>query len=181
MARLRERRNLRVATGLAAVVIAMVGLSFASVPLYRLFCEATGYSGTTQRAVAAPDRDATGDAVVTVRFNAETASDLILGQATSRANLTKTMREGRKRWRASLEQLKDPPSRRSLRAINLVGTFASENDLVAGVAHRAAQQELGNTVPVDKRCFGMPDGISEMISQVRLLNGNGTKKKRCVS
>ena len=31
-------------------VAAMTGLGFASVPLYRLFCEATGFDGTTQRA-----------------------------------------------------------------------------------------------------------------------------------
>ena len=71
----RQHRNMRTATGLVVIVLAMVGLSFASVPLYRLFCEATGYSGTTQRASAAPQEQAS-DALVTVRFNAETASDL---------------------------------------------------------------------------------------------------------
>ncbi len=35
----------------------MVGLDVASVPLYRLFCQATGYGGTTQRAESAPDRE----------------------------------------------------------------------------------------------------------------------------
>jgi cytochrome c oxidase assembly protein subunit 11 len=59
---------------LVAVVIGMGGLSFASVPLYRLFCEVTGFGGTTQRATAAPTEIA--DAVVAVRFNAQTASDL---------------------------------------------------------------------------------------------------------
>ena len=59
---------------LALVVAGMVGLSFASVPLYRLFCEATGYGGTTQRAAAAPKEVA--DALITVRFDAETAPDL---------------------------------------------------------------------------------------------------------
>ena len=40
--------------GLAAlVVLAMVGLAFASVPLYRLFCQVTGIDGTTQRAAEA--------------------------------------------------------------------------------------------------------------------------------
>jgi cytochrome c oxidase assembly protein subunit 11 len=38
------------------VAFGMVGLSFAAVPLYRLFCEATGYLGTTQRAATGPDR-----------------------------------------------------------------------------------------------------------------------------
>jgi cytochrome c oxidase assembly protein subunit 11 len=59
---------------LVSVVAGMVGLSFASVPLYRLFCQATGLGGTTQRAVAAPARAAA--ALVTIRFDAETALDL---------------------------------------------------------------------------------------------------------
>ena len=59
---------------LAAVVCGMVGLSFASVPLYRLFCQATGFGGTTQRAAVAPGH--VSDAVVTVRFDAETSADL---------------------------------------------------------------------------------------------------------
>ena len=41
---------------LLAVVAGMVGLSFASVPLYRLFVPATGFGGTTQRAETAPAR-----------------------------------------------------------------------------------------------------------------------------
>ena len=35
-------------------VCCMTGLGFASVPLYRMFCEATGLNGTTQRGTAAP-------------------------------------------------------------------------------------------------------------------------------
>jgi cytochrome c oxidase assembly protein subunit 11 len=52
----------------------MVGLSFASVPLYQLFCQATGLGGTTQRAVAIPERAAA--ALLTIRFDSETAPDL---------------------------------------------------------------------------------------------------------
>jgi len=59
---------------LASVAAGMVGLSFASVPLYRLFCQATGFGGTTQRADRAPAN--ASDAIVTIRFNAETAPDL---------------------------------------------------------------------------------------------------------
>jgi cytochrome c oxidase assembly protein subunit 11 len=69
-----RRRNGAAAFLLVSVVAAMVGLSFASVPLYRLFCQATGLGGTTQRAVAAPAEKAA--AVLTVRFDAETAPDL---------------------------------------------------------------------------------------------------------
>ena len=71
----KQRSNARTARRLVALVVAMIGLSFASVPLYRLFCGATGYAGTTQRA-AAPPANAAADALVTVRFNAETAPDL---------------------------------------------------------------------------------------------------------
>src|ERR1700688_1492533 len=69
-----RRRNGATVLLLAAVVAGMAGLSFASVPLYRLFCQATGYGGTTQRAASAPK--AVADAIITVRFDAQTAPDL---------------------------------------------------------------------------------------------------------
>jgi cytochrome c oxidase assembly protein subunit 11 len=69
-----RRRTHATVLSLAAVVVGMVGLSFASVPLYRLFCQATGYGGTTQRAATAPSEVA--DTVITVRFDAQTAPDL---------------------------------------------------------------------------------------------------------
>ncbi len=69
-----RRRNGVTAVLLVSVAAGMVGLSFASVPLYRMFCEATGFGGTTQRAAAAPGKIA--GPVVTVRFDAETAPDL---------------------------------------------------------------------------------------------------------
>jgi cytochrome c oxidase assembly protein subunit 11 len=63
------RRNALVAFGLTAVIGGMVGLSFASVPLYRLFCAATGYGGTPQIGPAAsPGISAK---TITVRFNAD--------------------------------------------------------------------------------------------------------------
>ncbi|HEX3861022.1 MAG TPA: cytochrome c oxidase assembly protein [Stellaceae bacterium] len=70
----RRRRNGVTAIILLSVVAGMVGLSFASVPLYTMFCAATGFGGTTQRASAAPKKIAS--AVVTVRFDSETAADL---------------------------------------------------------------------------------------------------------
>jgi cytochrome c oxidase assembly protein subunit 11 len=69
-----RRRKGATALLLVSVVAGMVGLSFASVPLYRLFCQATGVGGTTQRADRAPAN--ASDVVVTIRFNAETAPDL---------------------------------------------------------------------------------------------------------
>ncbi len=63
------RRKAATATLLAGLVAGMVALSFAAVPLYRVFCQVTGFGGTTQRAAAAPG--AVSDRVVTVRFDAD--------------------------------------------------------------------------------------------------------------
>jgi cytochrome c oxidase assembly protein subunit 11 len=68
------RRRGTTAVLLIAVVAGMIGLSFASVPLYRIFCAATGYGGTTQRADAAPED--VSKAVVTVRFDTDVSPDL---------------------------------------------------------------------------------------------------------
>jgi len=68
------RRNGTTVVLLLSVVAGMVGLSFASVPLYRLSCAATGYGGTTQRATAAPGE--VSGRLITVRFNTEIAPDL---------------------------------------------------------------------------------------------------------
>jgi cytochrome c oxidase assembly protein subunit 11 len=46
--------KLRTAMLAAIGVCGMTGLGYASVPLYRLFCQATGLNGTTQRGLAAP-------------------------------------------------------------------------------------------------------------------------------
>jgi cytochrome c oxidase assembly protein subunit 11 len=64
------RRAKAVTALLACVAIAgMLGLTAASVPLYRLFCAATGYGGTTQVAEAAPA--ASAERTIKVRFNAD--------------------------------------------------------------------------------------------------------------
>jgi cytochrome c oxidase assembly protein subunit 11 len=62
-----DARNRRVALYAALFVAAMVGLAFASVPLYRIFCEATGFDGTTGRALKAPGAVA---GQIAVRFDA---------------------------------------------------------------------------------------------------------------
>ncbi|WP_119462134.1 cytochrome c oxidase assembly protein [Rhodospirillaceae bacterium SYSU D60014] len=69
MSRTTASKNLSVMAILLGVVAGMVGLAFASVPLYRLFCQVTGYGGYTQRADAAPD--VVSDRLMTVRFNAD--------------------------------------------------------------------------------------------------------------
>jgi cytochrome c oxidase assembly protein subunit 11 len=66
---MRGSRNLALALMLAGVFAGMVALSFAAVPLYRIFCEATGYNGTTQRVGAAPT--VISAHMVQVRFDAE--------------------------------------------------------------------------------------------------------------
>jgi cytochrome c oxidase assembly protein subunit 11 len=69
-----RRRNRRTAIAATMVVVAMAGLTAASVPLYDLFCRLTGYGGTPRVADGAGP-----DAVqqeVTVYFNADTGADL---------------------------------------------------------------------------------------------------------
>ena len=66
-----ERSNARTALVMAAIVLAMLGLAFASVPLYRLFCQVTGLGGTPQRAERAPGAIA-GE--IGVRFDANVDS-----------------------------------------------------------------------------------------------------------
>jgi cytochrome c oxidase assembly protein subunit 11 len=66
-------RNLRVAALAGALAAAMLGLAYASVPLYRLFCQVTGFGGTPQRAEAAPG--AGGDTIA-IRFDANVSGAL---------------------------------------------------------------------------------------------------------
>lgn len=67
-------RHGRVALACAGLVAAMVGMSYAAVPLYDLFCKATGYAGTTQVASASPG--VALDREISVRFDANVAPGL---------------------------------------------------------------------------------------------------------
>jgi cytochrome c oxidase assembly protein subunit 11 len=69
-----RRRNAALAATCAGLVAGMVGLAYASVPLYRLFCQVTGFAGTTQVATSAPAEVL--DQTVTVRFDANVSRDL---------------------------------------------------------------------------------------------------------
>ena len=60
-------RNRRTGLIMAALVAAMVGLAFASVPLYRIFCQVTGFGGTPVRSEEAPGAVA---GQIGVRFDA---------------------------------------------------------------------------------------------------------------
>jgi cytochrome c oxidase assembly protein subunit 11 len=69
-----DKRDAPVAWSVAAVVAGMVAMSFAAVPLYRAFCQATGYGGTTQ--VGTTASTTRGERTLTVRFDTNVASDL---------------------------------------------------------------------------------------------------------
>ncbi|MBF0561246.1 MAG: cytochrome c oxidase assembly protein [Alphaproteobacteria bacterium] len=60
---------------LLGIVVGMAGLVVASVPLYRMFCAATGYGGTPRIASVASAATPTGS-LITVRFNADTDRDM---------------------------------------------------------------------------------------------------------
>ena len=68
----RNKRNTAIIT--AGLGFAMLVLSFASVPLYRIFCQRTGYGGTPQLSLQGADR--IEERVITVRFNADTHREL---------------------------------------------------------------------------------------------------------
>ena len=62
--------NRTAALQLMAIAAGMLMLAFASVPLYRLFCQVTGFGGTTQRGDARPPSTKMLDRTVTVTFDA---------------------------------------------------------------------------------------------------------------
>lgn len=72
-----QRRHYKLGFILAGIIFIMVGLSFASVPLYRLFCQVTGFGGT-------PRIEKNGDVVnnnkssktIKIRFDASVQPDL---------------------------------------------------------------------------------------------------------
>jgi cytochrome c oxidase assembly protein Cox11 len=68
------RKNMRVAAALVVVIGIMASLVSYSPTLYRVFCAATGFGGTTQRAEG--DNGAVSDRVITVRFDTNIASGL---------------------------------------------------------------------------------------------------------
>lgn len=66
--------NMRIVIACSAFVVSMVGVSFAAVPLYQLFCQVTGYGGTTQRVEQMSDTIL--DRKIMVRFDANVAGGL---------------------------------------------------------------------------------------------------------
>ncbi|MEO4043594.1 cytochrome c oxidase assembly protein [Hoeflea sp. CAU 1731] len=68
------KRNNAILLSCVGVVVGMIGLSYAAVPLYQLFCQVTGYGGTIQRAEQYSNRIL--DRTIKVRFDSNISSGL---------------------------------------------------------------------------------------------------------
>ena len=66
-------RNRRVMTMAAMIALGSLCLGFAAVPLYRVFCQVTGFNGTTQRASAAVETRAVAGRTMSIRFDSNVA------------------------------------------------------------------------------------------------------------
>jgi cytochrome c oxidase assembly protein subunit 11 len=82
----RRPGNLWMGAMLASMICAMLGASFAAIPLYRVFCAVTGYGGTPQVGLAASPGIAA--AAITVHFNADVNPGLPWQFAAEQSNLT---------------------------------------------------------------------------------------------
>jgi len=74
-----NRHNARVGLMALGLALAMLALGYAAVPLYRLFCQVTGFGGTTQVATAAEAADAARRAAggtISVRFDGNVAAGM---------------------------------------------------------------------------------------------------------
>lgn len=69
MSRLNASKNGKVALICVAAMAAMTGMGFAAVPLYRAFCQVTGFDGTVGRADAAPETARILDRTIDIRFD----------------------------------------------------------------------------------------------------------------
>lgn len=69
-----QRSNRIVALSCFSFFVAMIGVAYASVPLYQMFCKVTGYGGTTQRVEQMSD--VILDQTVNVRFDANVSGGL---------------------------------------------------------------------------------------------------------
>jgi cytochrome c oxidase assembly protein subunit 11 len=70
------KKNQRTGFIVLAIVVGMIGLSFASVPLYRLFCQITGFGGMPIRVDQSQTASKILDRDMTVRFNTDVNADL---------------------------------------------------------------------------------------------------------
>ena len=88
MKKIKNNKNISLAITIFAIPALMFLLSYASVPLYNLFCKVTGYGGTTQEALK--PSDVVLDKNIKVRFNADTQKNLgVYFQPVKRSIITK--------------------------------------------------------------------------------------------
>ena len=71
-----KEKNRRTALIVLSVVTGMIGMAYASVPLYNMFCRVTGFGGTTQVAESAPPPEAVLARTITIKFSANTARNM---------------------------------------------------------------------------------------------------------
>lgn len=69
-----QRQHRKVGLSMAALAAFMVAMSFAAVPLYKLYCQVTGYAGTTQRVIK--PSEVVVDRMMRVRFDANVGPGL---------------------------------------------------------------------------------------------------------
>lgn len=69
-----KAKNKKTMLSLAMMATGMLCLAYASVPLYEIFCQVTGFGGTTQHSGALPSQ--TNERVMKVRFDANVAGDM---------------------------------------------------------------------------------------------------------
>jgi cytochrome c oxidase assembly protein subunit 11 len=86
----KRKRMAITASIVGAIVVGMTGMAFAAVPLYSLFCQVTGYGGTTQTATAAASTIL--DRRIEVRFDANTATGVPI--EFEPVNVSQTLRLG---------------------------------------------------------------------------------------
>lgn len=77
-----SQKNIRVGVLAFLAALGMLGLGYAAVPLYQMFCQLTGFGGTTQRAtesqadMAQRMADSAGARTISIRFDGSTANDV---------------------------------------------------------------------------------------------------------
>ncbi|TZG27777.1 cytochrome c oxidase assembly protein [Sphingomonas montanisoli] len=69
-------RNRRVALIALVIAIGMLGLGYAAVPLYRMFCQATGFGGTPMRATSDKAPGEIAGRMIDIRFDANVSPNL---------------------------------------------------------------------------------------------------------
>ena len=72
----RLSRNARTGVIMFAIVFGMVGVAYGSVPLYRMFCQLTGFAGTPQIATGAEAPGAVAGRTISIRFDGNTDPQL---------------------------------------------------------------------------------------------------------